>query len=143
MRRGKNKEMGRDWGRGRDDNEVDGEARQQGGGGGERRVGETEGQRRGGDTERKVTKEDGWGVLGAPPKSHLRGWGEGRAEMVSTVTAGSWWPGMWAINSAVGRFAPPSPLPLCLLLGWGETLHPHSQSSGTDALTAHHGGQQG
>ena len=63
--------------------------------------------------------------------------------MVSTVTAGSWWPGMWAINSAVGRFTPPSPLPLCLLLGWGEVFLPHSQLSGTDALTPHHGGQEG
>ena len=80
MRRGEDKEMGRDWGRGRVDNEEDGEEeRRQGGGGGERRVGETEGQRRGGDTERKVTKEDGWGVLGAPPEFHLTKAG-GRAE---------------------------------------------------------------
>lgn len=31
---------------------------------------------------------------------------------------------MWAINSAVGRFTPPSPLPLCLLLGLGEMFSP-------------------
>lgn len=31
---------------------------------------------------------------------------------------------MWAINSAVGRFTPPSPLPLCLLLRWGGIFPP-------------------
>lgn len=62
---------------------------------------------------REITKEDEWGVL--LPCLSPTPWrlGEGRAEMVSTVTAGSWWPGMWAINSAVGRFTPPlSPSPL-------------------------------
>jgi hypothetical protein len=69
--------------------------------------------------------------------------------MVSKVTAGSWWPGMWAINSAVGRFTPPSPLPLCLLLGWGEISLPipHFQSSSIDAdsipLTPHHRAKKG
>lgn len=78
-----------------------------------------------GDKERKVTKKDGWGVLHAPPKSHPMEAGGGGAEMVSTVTAGSWWPGMWAINSAVGRFTPPFPLPLCLMLGcWGGIFPP-------------------
>lgn len=72
------------------------------------------------DKRRKESnKENGWGVL--LPCLSPTPWrlGEGETEMVSTVTAGSWWPGMWAINSAVGRFTPPSPLPLCLLLGWG------------------------
>lgn len=101
--------------------------------------------RGGEETQREKGNKGRWvgGAQGPAQVPPHGGWGEGRAEMVSTVTAGSWWPGMWAINSAVGRFAPPSPLPLCLLLGWGEILHPHSQLSGTDALTAHHGGQQG
>lgn len=66
----------------------------------------------------------GGGLIHALPKPHPMEAGGGGVEMVSTVTAGSWWPGMWAINSAVGRFTPPSPLPLCLLLGWGEILSP-------------------
>lgn len=120
MWRGRNKEMGGGMG-GEPRTTMAWRERKRGGRGmgqgekgeGERRTGK--GKR---DKERKVTKKDGWGLLHAPPKSHLvEAGGEGRAEMVSTVTAGSWWPGMWAINSAVGRFTPPSPLPLGLLLG--------------------------
>lgn len=73
------------------------------------------------DKGREGSNKARWvGGASALPKSHPMEAGGGGVEMVSTVTAGSWWPGMWAINSAVGRFTPPSPLPLCLLLGWGE-----------------------
>lgn len=71
----------------------------------------------------------GGALIHALPKSHPMEAGGRGVEMVSTVTAGSWWPGMWAINSAVGRFTPPSPLPLCLLLGGGEILSPPTPDS--------------
>lgn len=93
------------------------------------------------DKRRKESnKENGWGVL--LPCLSPTPWrlGEGETEMVSTVTAGSWWPGMWAINSAVGRFTPPSPLPLCLLLGWGGRIpYPNSQSSRIAVLIPYYG----
>lgn len=45
--------------------------------------------------EGKVTKKNGWGGYFMPCLSPTpRRLGEGVVELVSTVTAGSWWPGM-------------------------------------------------
>lgn len=62
MRRGKNKEMGRDGGRA--GMTMKGKAAMRWG------MGDRRGEVGRRDKERKVTKKDGWGVLHAPPKSH-------------------------------------------------------------------------